>query len=349
MMFDFYVSGYAQAEQAGIGHYSLDPQTGRIIAGELFNGLTNPSFLLCHPNKTVLYAVQEVTPEGKLTALSIENGRLRQINSLSTGGANPCHIALSGDGRHLFVANYTDGSISVFELDEQGIPIKMTDYHKHHMVSTAKGMNPMRQEAPHAHFSMCAGSRVFVNDLGLNIVILYDWDPQFGKLIETGNVLELRAGAGPRHLAMSSDGKYVYVFSELNGCIYVFVQKHCGNWLLVQTVSSVPENYNGFSDHGYAVGAAIRLENNRLYTSNRGHNSISVFPVNSDGTLGCRHTFPSGGKTPRDFQVIGKRLIIANQDSNSVVIMKHTAYNESASPESSFEFIHPSCICVVPQ
>ena len=44
-----------------------------------------------------------------------------------TGGAEPCHLAVTPDGGHLFVANYGSGSIAVFPLDAAGAPGERSD------------------------------------------------------------------------------------------------------------------------------------------------------------------------------------------------------------------------------
>ena len=62
-----------------------------------------------------------------------------------------------------------------------------------------------------------------------------------------------------------------------------------------------------------------------LYGSNRGHNSLAVFAVDSStGKLTAIQNQPSGGKTPRGFGIdpSGRYLIAGAQDSDVVASFK---------------------------
>ena len=50
------------------------------------------------------------------------------------------------------------------------------------------------------------------------------------------------------------------------------------------------------------TAAAIRIHNDRLYVSNRGHNSIAVFKINGK-ELVLEEIFSCGGEGPRDFDI----------------------------------------------
>jgi 6-phosphogluconolactonase len=62
-----------------------------------------------------------------------------------------------------------------------------------------------------------------------------------------------------------------------------------------------------------------------VYGSNRGHDSIVVFSADqSTGALTLVEHEPSGGDTPRDFEMdpAGDVLIVANQNSDSLVVFR---------------------------
>ena len=344
-MFDFYVGGYARADQPGIRRFSLDPGTGVIRPGTAFTGLEDPSWLLHHPAKPVLYAVEELTPNGRIAALVETEGGLEQVCSLPSGGADPCHLALSPDGRFLFCANYSSGSLSVFALDADGIPTGMSDHRQHAL--TAQGGVPKRQEAAHVHFSLCDGVQVFVNDLGLDRTLIYAWDGAAGRLGAIARELAFPAGSGPRHLAMGAGGRFLYVLCELTGTVHAF-KKDAQGWRGIQTVSALPEGFDGFAACDRAVGAAIRVAGGRLYASCRGSDSIAAFDVAGDGTLYARRIVPSGGRTPRDILLLGDWLIATNQDSDAFTLFRRGADGGLMPFGAGVEAVRPSCICVVP-
>ena len=61
-----------------------------------------------------------------------------------------------------------------------------------------------------------------------------------------------------------------------------------------------------------------------LVTSNRAHDSLTVYAVNEDGTLTQKQIIPSGGKTPRDFDFTpdGSLVVVAHQDGGGLHLFK---------------------------
>ena len=343
-----YLGAYAQSGEPGVRKYSFDPRTGSFTLAAEYDRLANPSWLLRHPRKPVLYAVEELSPEGRIVALSDDGTGFRQLCSLPSGGADPCHLSLSPDGRHLFAANYSSGSLAVFALDENGVPAEMSDFVQHRM--DAPGVNPARQERAHVHFSLCDGAHVYVCDLGMDAVFVYGWDSVQGKLIDNGERIRLPGGSGPRHLAFSADGRYLYVLCELRAEIHVFSRDAGGVWRNMQAVPTVPEDFGGFAGCSYSVGAAVRIvDGETLCASNRGHDSLALFSIAADGKLYDRRILPSHGRTPRDVQAAGGCLIAANQDGGCLSVFSRDAdtgeYMWTGSEDAAGR---PSCVCVAP-
>ena len=84
------------------------------------------------------------------------------------------------------------------------------------------------------------------------------------------------------------------------------------------TQPTLPADFTGNSST-----AEVRVHPNGkfVYGSNRGHDSIVVFAVDSGtGKLTPIDHTPSGGRNPRNFNLTpdGKWLIAANQNSNSI-------------------------------
>ena len=320
----FYVGGYAARGENGVLRCAFDG--ARLWTEAACDELENPSWLLAHPARPLLYAVEELTPEGRLTTLEDRGGRLHKLGSLPTNGADPCHISMSPDARFLFVSNYTSGSLAVFALDGDGLPARRTDFRQHVLPrdpdsASRPGRDPVRQEAPHVHFSLCDGERVYVNDLGLDQLFIYAWDASAGRLGDAPEAVEFPAGAGPRHLAFGADEASLYVLCELSAEIHVLRRRSDAGWRRVQTVSMVPEDFRVAPEFAQTTGAAIHFADARtLCASTRGHDSLAIFDVAADGTLSGRRVLPSGGKTPRDFLPTGAFLFAANQDSDSVQV-----------------------------
>ena len=125
MKYRFLTGSYSQQEQPGICRVTFDPEVGFTLeaAG---TGYLNPSFVLPHPNGRFLYAVEEAD-SGSVCARALDGGLSKQAEGLSTQGASPCHLALSGDLRRLYAANYSSGSLAAFALDAAGNLAGRTD------------------------------------------------------------------------------------------------------------------------------------------------------------------------------------------------------------------------------
>ena len=74
-----------------------------------------------------LYAVTETSSQngrrgGGVSAFAIDHasGELGLLNTESTQGAGPCHVAVDPSGRSLLVANYGGGSTTSFALTSDG-------------------------------------------------------------------------------------------------------------------------------------------------------------------------------------------------------------------------------------
>jgi 6-phosphogluconolactonase len=125
----------------------------------------------------------------------------------------------------------------------------------------------------------------------------------------------------PRHLAFGANGRYAYVNGEadmtLSACAY---DAATGVLNEIQVLTTVPDgtNLEGCSTAEVAVDPSGRF----VYVSNRGHDSIAAFAIDSPtGRLSPVGNFPTGGRTPRNFAIHpnGTRLYAANQDSDTIV------------------------------
>ncbi|MFM1921586.1 MAG: 6-phosphogluconolactonase [Candidatus Hydrogenedentota bacterium] len=312
-----YIGTYTSGESEGIYRCDYDPATGALGAPALAAPMDNPSFLAKHPKLPVLYAVAEGTGEAgaRVHAFQIgEDGSLTPQSDQATGGDHPCHVAVSGKGDLLAVANYSGGSIALFNLAEDGALATAGRVINH------SGSGPVagRQEGPHAHsVDFDLSDRYLLSaDLGADRVITY---PR-----EADDVLHktpLAPGSGPRHVAFHTSGGYLYVVNELNSTVTGFrFDATNGEMTELQTVSTLPA---GFDGENSCAEIAVHPNGNLLYASNRGHDSLAIFSLSRrSGQLTPAGHVSTGGKTPRHFAIApdGKHLLAANQNSNDVQV-----------------------------
>lgn len=314
----FLTCGYANPAEEGLRCWDYDTQTGTILQRWGLHGLNSPTYLLRHPNGRVLYSGEKGTepdPNGFLVTYALEEDGAKVLSRLNTGGVSPCHLSMDEQSEFLFVSNYASGSLSVFRLDGEGMPSERCCFVQHH----GHGAHCERQAGPHVHYAMCRGNLVYVCDLGLDTVFCYRLDRGTGTLSPTEWDYHTAPGDGPRHLAFHPTlPDCVSLLTELTGKVYVLRQTDAG-LKTVQVRSDLPEGFCGEN-----TAAAIRYTEDGafLLTSNRGHDSIAVFEVQSDGTMNEAVFSSSGGSGPRDFHLAGNYVLSSNQYTGELAVLE---------------------------
>ena len=133
------------------------------------------------------------------------------------------------------------------------------------------------------------------------------------------------AGSGPRHIALARDGRHAYVITEMFCTIGVFDRNATTGALSpVQTISTLPAGQT--VEQGFSTAEVLLHPSGKfLYGSNRGHDSLVVYGVDaSTGKLTLLQHVPTGGKTPRAFNIdpTGTFLVVGNQNSDQVVVFR---------------------------
>ena len=322
-----FAGGYASDVEPGILAFEFDESTGGLQACGVFSGIANPSYLLLHPTRPWLYSVSEASRNdgdfsGEVWALSYERAPfgIRALNQKSTQGSGPCHFELDKTGCWLFVSNYGSGSAAVFKLGPTGALGEMTDFVQHR----GSGPNAARQEGPHAHSAIVTGNNQFViiADLGIDELVVYRFDSQNGKLAPHAKI-SMPPGSGPRHMAFDPSGSWLYVANELASTVTVFKYEPAGGKLFQRaTYSTLPDG----AGESYVADIHISSSGQRLYVSNRGHNSIATFVADSDGALRLHEHAACGGVWPRNFALSpsGSFLLVANQHSDELCVLPVT-------------------------
>ena len=352
-----YLGTYTSEKSKGIYVARFEPQTGKLGAPELAAETRNPTFLAVDPARKVLYAVNEVNDfgEGKQGAVSAfkldeRTGRLTFLNQRPSGGAGPCHLAAAQNGKCVLVANYGSGSVAVLPLDSDGRLREPSASIQHH----GSGVNPQRQEGPHAHFiTWDPRNRLVLScDLGLDKVLIYKLDDSHLGLIPNDPPdFSLKPGSGPRHLAFHPTASYAYVLSELSStltaCSY---DQEKGELTEIQTVSALPEDFHGGNT---CAEVQVHPSGRFVYASNRGHNSIAVFAIEpATGKVKLVQHESTQGKNPRHFSLdpSARWLLAENQDSDTVVVFAVDAQSGRLSPSGITQKVGaPVCAVFVPQ
>ena len=182
-----------------------------------------------------------------------------------------------------------------------------------------------RQEAPHPHMILPSpyDQTIIVPDLGSDRIYTYQIDRK-GKLTPMANQYgSSPPGGGPRHFAFHPSQKFGYVLNELNASVTAFqYDSEKGLTSVIATENGLPTD---FKDFNKSADIHLTPDGKFLYTSNRGHNSISVFKPDSEtGAPHFQGTFPVEGNWPRAFAVdpTGNFLLVANKETHNLVIFR---------------------------
>ncbi|CAF1085463.1 unnamed protein product [Rotaria sp. Silwood1] len=313
-------SGDEPTDSKGIYAFELDEINSALIPLGLSVVTTNPSYILIHPSHKYIYSVNE-QDDGSVTAFKIDStqpGRLTLINQQSSRGSGPCYLSTNTMGEYLFVANYNNGTVAVLPIDINNGNIKQFTGFDQQIGSS---IDPIRQTSAHAHCILLDKREQYAlsADLGSDEIYHYRFLSTNGSLLRTSITKVARLGDGPRHIIFNSNQKFVYVMNELKSTITVY--NYFPTMQTIQIISTLPNNFT-LPNTGAEIIFHPIMEN-FLYASNRGHDSIAVFLVDiNTGYLSLIQHINVQGHTPRNFNISpnGKFLIVANQDSNNLVL-----------------------------
>ncbi len=341
-----YIGTYTHHAEGGICGATFNAQTGELGPAQTLVSTPNPSFLAASADGRFLYAVNESgrvagEDKGGLSAFQIDSAtrRLVPLNTVSQSGTL-CHLSLDASGKWLLAAAYSAGAVSTWKISGNG-----------HIGSRAaivqlsgRGPNENRQREPHAHHIVLSpdNARAFAVDLGTDRVMICDFNALTGELVPSvAPIASLAGGAGPRHLALTSN--YLYVLSELNNTITTFPNS-LTEPRPIQVVSTLPSDFTGGS---FAAEIVVSPDSRFLYASNRGHNSIACYAIQIDGQLKLIG-FTAVGRNPRHFTFdpTGKWLLVANQSDRSISVFGVDAHGV-LSPKSQLDNVPDEPVCLV--
>ncbi len=324
------VGTYDSPQSEGIYVYKFNTSTG--FAKEISHIKTsNPSFIAISPDEKYVYAVHETAPQdgkgGDIAAFAFnkQNGMLTFINRQLSGGDHPCHVEVDKTGKWLFASNYSSGTLSVLPVNSDGSLGKA--YTIQH---SGSGPFPERQKGPHVHGAIISSDnkQLFVTDLGIDKIMMYDFDASTGKLSPSEMpFVQSAPGSGPRLLTFQPDQKMAYVVEELSGSIsaYNYDRKTLKEaWPKISLRDKGDTSFPGSAD------VHISADGKFLYASNRGDiNNIVVYELFPGQRMHWVQYQSVLGKTPRNFSIdpSGHFLLAENQNSNEIVIFKRNTNN----------------------
>jgi 6-phosphogluconolactonase len=311
--------GFTKDNEKGLFLFDFDKEGKLALIAQVDAG-PSPSYFCFSERHNLIYALDEVMqfngkPGGGITTLEYDpvTGAIEKKNELPVPYGGPCHISVSADSCFLFIASYGSGSIAVVKLDETGIPERVTD-------SILYVTEAPKVSHPHMILQDPEGKHVYLTDLGLDRIMIYDLNSSNGKLVPLKDgIISLPDGSGPRHFVFNAVGSKMYLINELGSTVIVFNVDEKGMLYPVQTLPTTKE---GFKGKNYCAEILIGKSEKFLYGSNRGENSIVIYKIGEDGLLSLAGHSSCGGDWPRNFVIdpAGKFLLSGNQRSGWISV-----------------------------
>ena len=311
----------------GIFHLKLDTASGKLSKPTCEIEIAGSGFLAMHPNGTVLYSTAKYEGESGIAAYSIErtagDSTIKMLNFRQSGDGGAACVAVDKTGKVAMSAQYGGGSASTYTLKPDGAIEKLVGAVEH---GPGSGVVENRQRTSHPHWVGTSPDNrfMFVPDLGKDAVVVYQLDTKTGKPTKHAEV-ETPPGSGPRHMKFHPSGKYAYVLNELTLTVSVFnYDAASAGFKNIQLIETLPAKQK---DKHLNSAAEIRVHPSGkfVYTSNRGHDSITVFSVDqSTGKLTFIEHEHIRGAWPRNFNIdpSGKWLLAAGQHSNTLAVFE---------------------------
>jgi len=323
-----FISAFAAGDQGAIHAFQLNLDTGSLKPMHRTTDVEHPFFLALSPNHKFLYSIHAPGQFGgkqneQVAAFEIvgSGGELKLLNRQSSRGTASCYLDVDDTGKTVVVANYSTGSVAAFPVQEDGSLGEASSFDQH----KGSSVDPGRQEGPHAHCIVISPDNRFVlsADLGLDKIMNYRLDPAAAKLSPNDQpFVRTPPAAGPRHLTFHPNGKRVYVINELANSVTFFDYDPKSGFLIErQTISTLPAD---FDDTSYCADVKITPNGQFLYGTNRGHDSVAVYEIGSNGLLTLVEIKPSRGKGPQNLAIAagGKLLLCANMPGNNVAVFR---------------------------
>ena len=339
-----FASRYNEGGEKGFAVFDLTREAGTFKLLSETDAGPNPSYFCISEKNELIYAANETmefngVKGGGVTVLKYnpETGSAQKVKELMVPKGGPCFISLSPGADFLLMASYSSASLAVVKLDDKGLPENVAD-------TISFPANEGKESHPHMISFDPAGKKVYLTDLGLDRIVIYDFDSNSGHLKQIPNgVVNFAAGSGPRHFVFNSAGTKMYVICELNSTVSAFDVNSNGELSQIQTLSTLGESFTGQSA---CADIHLSLDEHYLYGSNRGENTIVVFTIGTDGKLSLAGRTSCGGNWPRNFVIdpSGKYLLVGNQKSGDISFFKIDAKTGMPEYREDCKYGTPSCL-----
>lgn len=307
----------------GIQVFEVNPFTDDWTHVQTLETEQDPAFLTFDKNKDFLYCVHGDTELASAFRVDKKSGCITYLNTVNLGGKNPVYAIPDKTNQFILFACLDGGMVCAARRNADG-SLGQTVYHL-----DLPGKDQGKPSSPHMitydnreRFLVVpakGGRGLDCGALaGLN-VLTFDPERGFEQVFALGgrNVDECR------HVAFHPNGEVVYLLNEKRSLVIsLYMDKETGAMKPFQVSQTLPDDCVDLDPKLYTAGIGLTSDGRYLYVTNRGHDSIAMFKVDSEnGRLAIQGWMPCGGRFPwaMEFAENDSILYVANAFSSTIV------------------------------
>ncbi len=348
----FGTGGNNASQPTGIYHSVFDTESGKLSSGRLALKLKNAGWITWHPELPIMYATAKANGKSAICSIAMADDKSLSIRQTIPINDGSCFLTTDQTGAVLISTQYGGGTVISIPIGEDGMLGDEVQEIRH---QGGSNVVPRRQKSPHPHYASISPDNkfVFVPDLGLDQLVVYQLDLDSRKLVSTGKTIQCIAGGGPRHMKIrdasdDEEGKFAFVLNELAMSLSCFLVNDDGTMKQMSTEPTLSDEQKAGEVFNSASEVRMHPNGKFIYTANRGHDSISVFRFQAKSYFfGRVQTASIHGAWPRNFDLTpdGKWLLAAGANTNSVTVFAIDQETGKLTYQGKSAFV-PGAICV---
>lgn len=294
----------ASTDSEQIHVWKLQPQ-GDLLLLQIVEARGQVQPLAINTATSMLYA--GVRPDFRVVAWHIDNeGRLSLAGETALPGS-ATHLSVDQQAKRLFVTYYHDGQVSISAIDDKGCvssPVKIIDG-----LAGCHSTNPDRR-----------GQYLYAPALKQDQIAVLDIAGDSISDIRQRATISTEQGAGPRHMALHTNGNFAYLINELDSTVQLLQLREDGADI-IQTIDIMPADFEGTR---WAADIHLTPDNQYLYACDRTSSLITCFAVSVSGDKLTLKGFYPTETQPRGFNIdkTGQFLFAVGQKSDSLAVYK---------------------------
>ena len=300
----------SMAPEQKIQIYRLDSKSGSLTTVDTFAVEGSPGSLGTDPKRQFLFASLRTTNSLASFRIDPATGKLTPISVAALPkGENAAFVTTDRTGRWLLSASYNGGTAVVHRVKDDGtieVPAVQT-------VSTAKTAHSVAIDR--------TNKLVLVPHVSPNAVFQFRLDEATGKLTDAGKAPGGTDKAGPRHLAFHPTHNFAYTSDEQGSSVTGYRLDPATGLTSFQTLSTLPADFQGQNS---TAEVKVHPSGKFVWVSNRGHDSLAGFAIDSATGKLTPLGQTATEKTPRSFDIdpSGRYVFGAGEGSGKLAVFR---------------------------